>query len=185
MKKIPEAIRRAREQWSHTGRGRPPGAPEPGPGQESVWDYPRPPAVRPCGRRVRVEFAGVVVADSTGAMKVCETASPPTVYLPPADVREDLLVPVAKRTLCEWKGQARYWTLRVGERVAEAAVWAYADAWPGFESVAGWYAFMPGAMDACYVGDDRVTAQSGGFYGGWITPDIVGPFKGGPGTGHW
>ncbi|HKL63853.1 MAG TPA: DUF427 domain-containing protein [Woeseiaceae bacterium] len=185
MKNIPDTIRRAREQWRNRGDGRPAGAPVPGPGQESVWDYPRPPALRPSERRVRVEFAGVLVADSSRALKLCETASPPTYYLPPEDVRGDLLVPVRKRTLCEWKGQARYWSLVVGDRVAEAAVWAYPDAWGGFEPVAGWYAFMPGSMDACYVGEDRVTAQAGSFYGGWITPDIVGPFKGEPDTGHW
>lgn len=185
MKKVPAAIRRARDQWSHTGRSRPAGAKEPGPGQESVWDYPRPPALRPCERRVQVEFAGVLVADSTAAMKLCETASPPTYYLPPQDVREDLLAPAGKRSLCEWKGQARYWSVVVGDRVAEAAVWAYPDAWDEYELIAGWYAFMPGAMDACYVGGDRVEAQAGGFYGGWITPGIVGPFKGDPGTGHW
>ncbi len=185
MKKLPDAIRRARESWSHTGRGRPPGAPEPGPGQESVWDYPRPPAIVPCPRPVRVEFAGETVAASDRAMKVCETASPPTYYLPPDDVREDLLVPSPRRTMCEWKGQARYWSLKVGDRVAESAVWAYPDAWERFETIAGWYAFMPAAMDACRVGDDLVRAQAGGFYGGWITPDVLGPFKGEPGTGHW
>ncbi|MEJ2603592.1 MAG: DUF427 domain-containing protein [Gammaproteobacteria bacterium] len=185
MKKIPDAMRRAREGWTNRGERRPPGAPAPGPGQESVWDYPRPPAIVPCPRRVRVEFAGETVADTRHAVKVCETASPPTYYVPPGDVREDLLVPVGRRTLCEWKGQARYWSLRVGDRVAEAAVWAYPEAWGPFDRIAGWYAFMPAAMDACWVGDDRVRAQAGGFYGGWITPDVLGPFKGEAGTGHW
>lgn len=185
MSKIPKVIRRARERWSATGGSRPPGAIEPGPGQESVWDYPRPPALVPCPRGVRVEFGGEVVAESERAMKVCETASPPTYYLPPEDVREDLLVPCRRRTLCEWKGQARYWSVMAGGRVAEAAVWAYPDAWHEFAAIAGWYAFMPGAMDACYVGGARVRSQAGGYYGGWITPDVVGPFKGEPGTGHW
>ena len=185
MKRIPDSIRRAREKWRDTARRRPRDVPRPGPGQESVWDYPRPPAVVACARPVRVEFAGEVIAATDGALKVCETASPPTYYLPPGDVRRECLIASGRRTLCEWKGQASYFHVRIGERQADDAVWCYREPWPGFEAIAGYLAFMPGAMDACWVGEDQVTPQPGRFYGGWVTPDVLGPFKGEPGTGHW
>jgi len=178
-------LERARAAWSYRGQRRPDFANTPGDGQESVWDYPRPPAFVPDSRLVEVYVGDTLLVRTDHAIRALETGSPPTFYLPPEDVREDLLVPVHRRTLCEWKGQARYWSLVAGDRSAEAAVWAYPDARGGFERIAGWYAFMPGAMDACYVGDDRVAAQAGSFYGGWITPDILGPYKGEPGTGHW
>jgi uncharacterized protein (DUF427 family) len=155
------------------------------PGQESVWDYPRPPRVEPVRQRIRVEFVGVVIADTGRAYRVIETASPPTYYLPPADIRMECLEPSAHRSVCEWKGQARYWSVRVGDRVVADAAWSYPDPLAGFEAIRDHVAFYPGKMDACYVGDQRVTPQPGGFYGGWITPDIVGPFKGDPGTTHW
>lgn len=154
-------------------------------GQESVWSYPRPPSLEPELRRVRVVFAGETVADTTRAMRICETASPPCYYLPPEDVRTDWLERAPGRSLCEWKGQARYHTLRIGDRVAEQAAWSYPTPRERYAAIAGWLAFFAQRVDACYVGEHRVTPQPGGFYGGWITPELVGPFKGAPGSEGW
>jgi uncharacterized protein (DUF427 family) len=153
---------------------------------ERVADYPRPPAVAPCGRRVRLELAGEVLADSTRALRVLETHHPPTVYLPPDDVRGDLLVPSGVRpTWCEFKGAARYLDGVVGERRARAVGWTYPDPTRGFEALRDHVAFYPGRVDAAWMGDERVEAQEGDFYGGWITRDLVGPYKGPPGTLTW
>ncbi|MCS6939412.1 MAG: DUF427 domain-containing protein [Roseiflexaceae bacterium] len=157
----------------------------PGPGQESVWDYPRPPRVEPTSRHIRVVFGGVTIADTRRALRVLETSHPPTYYIPPDDVRMEHLTPTNKRSFCEFKGMAGYYTVQVGEKRAENAAWFYARPSPGYEALAGYIAFYPGRMDACYVDDERVVAQEGDFYGGWITSDIVGPFKGGPGTWGW
>lgn len=157
----------------------------PGPGQESVWDYPRPPRLEPTPKRVAITFAGVLVADTVGAFRVLETSHPPTYYLPPADVRSDLLEPAGGGSFCEWKGAAAYWTLRVGDRVAERVAWCYPRPTPAFAPIAGYLAFYAGPLDEATVGGQPVTPQPGGFYGGWITPDVVGPFKGGPGSMGW
>lgn len=157
----------------------------PGPGQESVWDYPRPPRVEPTSRRVRVIFGGVTIADTRRALRVLETSHPPTYYIPPGDIRMEYLTPTGKRSFCEFKGIAGYYTVQVGERRAGNAAWFYAQPSSGYEAIAGYVAFYPSRMDACYVDDELVVAQEGDFYGGWITSDIVGPFKGGPGTWGW
>lgn len=164
---------------------RPKNAVTPGPGQESVWDYPRPPRVEPVSERVRVEIEGVVLADTTRALRVLETASPPTYYIPSEDVRTHYLEPSRSRTVCEWKGTASYWAVRIGERFVADAAWSYEEPSSGFEAIEGYLAFYPGRVDACYVGEERVTPQSGRFYGGWITSKVVGPFKGDPGTEGW
>lgn len=155
------------------------------PGQESVWDYPRPPRVETTSRRVRVIFNGQVIADSTRALRVLETSHPPTYYIPQADIRMDLLEPTARRSVCEFKGAAGYWTIRVGDRRAEDAAWSYANPARGFEAIGDHLAFYASRVDACYVDDEQVQAQAGDFYGGWITAEIVGPFKGAPGTWGW
>ena len=167
------------------GWGRPVEIQVPGPGQESVWDYPRPPRVEPVARRIRVEFGGIVLAETDAAFRVLETASPPVYYLPPADVRTEYLEPSPRSTICEWKGLANYRSVRVGERFAEDAAWSYPQPNPGYEAIRDYLAFYAGKMDACTVGGVRVTPQPGRFYGGWVTPDIVGPFKGEPGTEMW
>jgi uncharacterized protein (DUF427 family) len=159
--------------------------PEPGPGQESVWDYPRPPRIEPTGRRVRVLVDGVVVADTTRALRVLETASPPTFYIPPDDVRLDLLEPEARHTTCEWKGEASYWAVRVGGRVVASVGWSYPRPRPAFEAIRDHLAFYAGRVDEAWVDDERVEPQPGDFYGGWVTSEIVGPFKGEPGTLGW
>src|SRR4051812_11620702 len=159
--------------------------PVPGPGQESVWDYPRPPRVEPSGRRVRIVVEGVTIVDTTRAYRVLETSHPPAWYVPPEDVRLDLVESSAGTSFCEYKGRATYRSLRVGDRVIRDAAWVYEQPAPGFEAIAHHLAFYPGRVDACYVDDERVLAQAGDFYGGWVTSDIVGPFKGGPGTIGW
>ena len=158
---------------------------EPGPGQESVWDYPRPPRVEPSRRHVRVVFAGRTIAESDRALRVLETAGPPVYYVPPEDVRTDLLRPAPGITVCEWKGNARYHDVVVGDRVAGRAAWTYAAPNPGYEAIAGHVAFYPGRVDGAFLDDERVRPQPGEYYGGWITEDIVGPFKGEPGTETW
>ena len=157
----------------------------PGPGQESVWDYPRPPAVEPVGEAVRVEFAGRVVAASTRALRVLETSHPPTVYIPPDDVDLSLLAETARTSGCEWKGRAVYLDLVAdGRRVPDAA-WRYPAPTERFADLKGYVAFYPGRTDGCWIGDERVEPQPGGFYAGWITSRVVGPFKGEPGTWGW
>lgn len=158
---------------------------EPGPGQESVWDYPRPPRVEATSKLIRVVFNGETVAESTRAYRILETSHPPAYYIPPEDVRMDLLTPTAKRTFCEFKGAASYWTLQVGDRVSENAAWSYPRPTPGFEDIQDYLCFYASRVDACYVDGEQVQPQAGDFYGGWITSDIVGPFKGGPGTRGW
>jgi len=158
---------------------------EPGPGRESVWDYPRPPRVEPSARRVRVLFNGRVVADTSRALRVLETSHPPVYYVPADDVRVEFLRPSRHHTFCEFKGRASYVTLSVGDRTSRDAAWFYPRPAAGYESLRDHYAFYPSRVDACYVDDEPVEAQEGDFYGGWITRDVVGPFKGGPGTRGW
>jgi uncharacterized protein (DUF427 family) len=158
---------------------------QPGPGQESVWDYPRPPRLEPSAQRIRVEFNGVTIADSQRALRLLETSHPPVYYLPPADVRTEYLVPTNHRSFCEWKGQARYYTVAVGDRQALNAAWDYPQPPQQYAGIREYLAFYPAQMAACYVGTERVQPQTGCFYGGWITSDIVGPFKGSSGTWGW
>ena len=158
---------------------------EPGPGQESVWDYPRPPRLEPTALRLTVELGGVVIADSTSALRVVETSQAPAYYFPPGDVAVEHLGPSTHRTLCEWKGLASYRSVVVGDRVAEEAAWTYPDPVPGFAPLADHLAFFAQRMDRCTVDGEVVAPNPGNFYGGWVTSRVVGPFKGGPGTSHW
>ena len=152
---------------------------------ESVWVYPRPPRVEPCGRVARVELGGLVVAESGDALRVLETSHPPAIYLPRRDVRPGALRPTARRTWCEFKGVATHFDVVAGDRVARAAAWAYDEPSPGYEALRDHVAFYPARMDACLLGGERVDAQDGDFYGGWITADLLGPFKGRSGTAGW
>ncbi len=158
---------------------------EPKPGQESVWDYPRPPRLEPTTKQIRVEFGGEVIASTNRAFRVLETSHPPVYYLPPADVRMDLLTRASGSSYCEWKGHAGYYDLTVGDRTVRQAAWFYPRPSAAFLPIAEYVAFYPSKMDACYVDGELVQAQPGDFYGGWITSDIVGPFKGGHGTWGW
>ncbi len=144
--------------------------------RESVWDYPRPPRVEPCTERLRVVLGGIVIADSLAGFRVLETSHPPTYYLPKADFVPGTLQPHPRRTVCEWKGEASYWTLQAGGQKAEAAAWSYENPTPGFAAIGGCVAVYADRVNACFVGEEQVTPQ-GGFYGGWITSRIDGPFK--------
>ena len=157
----------------------------PGPGQESVWDYPRPPRVEPVPERIRVVVDGVAVADTTRAVRVLETAGAPVYYLPREDVRMDLLRASGSATSCEWKGGASYWSYESGERRILDVAWSYERPNAGFETIAGHLAFYAGRVDEAWVGDERATPQPGGFYGGWLTGRITGPVKGEPGSLGW
>jgi uncharacterized protein (DUF427 family) len=181
MSDPPNWLRAARSAWSNTGARRPPIAIDPGPGQESVWDYPRPPVVVADDRHVVVGDLSAPLADTRASLRVLETASPPTFYLPPDDVDLERLVPAAGRSFCEWKGEATYLSV---DDAASPIAWTYRAPFVEFTSLAGYVAFYPGRV-ACFVDGERVRAQAGGFYGGWITDEIVGPFKGEPGTGGW
>ena len=158
---------------------------EPGPGQESVWDYPRPPRVEVGTMHVVVEFGGRVIADTRRPVRVLETSQAPGFYLPAADVDRSVLVASSRRSTCEWKGVASYFSVRVGERVTTDAAWSYSEPWEGFEPIAGHIAFYAQHMDACLVDGEVVQANEGDFYGGWVTSKVVGPFKGGAGTWGW
>lgn len=156
-----------------------------GPGQESVWDYPRPPRVEPVAELIRVVFNGVEIARTTSAKRVLETSHPPTYYIPQADIAMQYLKPTAQRSFCEFKGAASYWSISVDGRVSPNAAWMYAQPSSGYEAIQNHLAFYASRVDACFVGDEQVQAQEGDFYGGWITSKIVGPFKGGAGTWGW
>ena len=178
----PDWLRAARDKWINTGAARPPFAHQPGPGQESVWDYPRPPAVRPDPRLVVVGEDDDPIARSTRALKVMETAGPPVFYLPFADVGFDRLVELRGSSVCEWKGAARYWALSDGSD--RAVAWDYPKPFAEYPELVDHVAFYPGRV-RCTVAGERVRAQPGEFYGGWVTDDVVGPFKGEPGTEGW
>ena len=164
---------------------RPPDAVVPGPGQESVWDYPRPPALEPVAERIMVRFAGEVIADTIRAYRVLETSHPPVYYLPPSDIRMDLIQPAPGSSICEFKGEASYVTIIAGGRKSERAGWVYKQPTRPFVAIAGFFAFYASRVDEAFVGEEIVAAQPGDFYGGWITSRIVGQFKGAPGTLGW
>lgn len=171
--------------WQYTGRDRPPFAIAPGPGQESVWDYPRPPRIMRDTRHVVVRAGDAVLADTRRALRVIETASPPTFYLPPDDLDLSLLQRAAGSSHCEWKGQAAYWSVLLPDAgVLDAVAWSYPQPYAAFALLANHVSCYPARLD-CSVNGERVRAQPGGFYGGWVTDEVVGPFKGLPGTGHW
>lgn len=168
--------------WDYRGQRRPEFAIDPAEGQESVWDYPRPPVTRATSRLVEVRHGSEVIARTSRSYRVLETASPPTFYIPPGDVARDALVAAPGHSVCEWKGAARYWALTGEPRTPVA--WDYPRPRARFELLKGYICFYPGRID-CFIDGERVQPQPGGFYGGWITKDVVGPFKGEPGTGHW
>lgn len=170
--------------WKFTGNQRPSFAQKPTESQESVWDYPRPPACVDDPRQVIVRCGELELARSQRAVRVLETASPPTVYIPRSDVNLELLTATSNQSFCEWKGAATYWTLQHGETVIRNCGWSYDDPSPAFEKIRGYLSFYPALLE-CWVGEERAQPQGGGFYGGWVTPEIVGPWKGEAGTGGW
>lgn len=158
---------------------------EPGPGQESVWDYPRPPRMEDVEEKVKVVFGGVTLAYTERAKRVLETSHPPVYYVPPEDIRMEHLKPSDATSYCEWKGRTGYYDVVTEERTAERAAWFYPSPTSSFKDLEGYVAFYPSKMDACWVGGEKVEAQEGDFYGGWVTSNVVGPFKGAPGTWGW
>ena len=160
-------------------------APAPAPGQESVWDYPRPPRIEPTTKHIRVIFNGITIADTHNAYRVLETSHPPVYYIPPQDVQTQYLKSTPRQTYCEYKGAARYYTITVNNKTIDNAAWYYPNPAPGYEPIKNHIAVYPSLMDVCYIDNEPVTPQPGDFYGGWITRDIVGPFKGDPGTRGW
>jgi uncharacterized protein (DUF427 family) len=174
----------ARAMWKWRGQVRPAFAKTPAQGQESVWDYPRPPRIEDDPRRVVVRLGKAVVAETQRARRVLETAAPPTFYLPPEDVDTSLVEDSPGSSFCEWKGEARYWTVVARERRVNNAAWSYDRPLARFAAIAGWFAFYPALLD-CSLDGEVVRPQPGRFYGGWVTDEIVGPFKGEPGSGGW
>jgi uncharacterized protein (DUF427 family) len=177
------ASREASNMWKHRGQERPDFAVIPEPGQESVWDYPRPPKLAPDERLVEVYDGQKVIASSSRTCRVLETAHPPSFYVPSKDVNWELLVLAPGSSFCEWKGAATYWTLSYNPKVGVVG-WSYPEPSPAFKQIRDHISFYP-ALLSCYVAGERARAQPGRFYGGWITSEIVGPFKGEPGTESW
>ena len=152
---------------------------------ESVWDYPRPPLVERTSKHIQVIFAGKIIADTNKAYRVLETSHPPTYYIPPEDVCLDCLSMTNRRSVCEYKGVAVYYDLGIGQKTSRDAAWSYLNPNTGYEAIKDHISFYPSKVDVCYVDGEEVIAQQGDFYGGWITSDIIGPFKGVAGTEGW
>lgn len=164
----------------------PPVRPDPPrPGQESVWDYPRPAVAEPTAATIRIELGGTVIAETTRAVRTLETSHPPSYYIPPEDIAPGVLVPAQGSSFCEWKGHARYFDVVAGGERRERAAWSYPDPTSAFAVLRDHVAFYAAAMDACFVDGEHVVPQPGGFYGGWITSAVAGPFKGVPGSRFW
>jgi uncharacterized protein (DUF427 family) len=157
----------------------------PKPGQESVWDYPRPPRLESSPKHLKILFNGVIIADSRKAYRVLETSHPPVYYIPPEDIQMEYLKPSSQGSYCEWKGMARYYAIVFGEQQVINAAWSYPNPTPNFAPIKDYVAFYPALMEACYVDGEKVIPQPGQFYGGWITSDIVGPFKGESNSWGW
>lgn len=158
---------------------------QPGAGQESVWDYPRPPSIEQTSRHIVISVDGQTVADTTRALRVCETSHPPVYYVPRDDITSGVLVAGHGSSYCEFKGPATYWSLSVAGRIEPEVGWSYENPSPAYAAMAGAVAFYPGRVDTATVDGERVRPQAGGFYGGWITDEVVGPFKGEPDTSGW
>jgi uncharacterized protein (DUF427 family) len=180
----PDSLESARAQWRWRGQDRPPFAEIPKPGQRSVWDFPRPPELIRDKREIKVHWGKTLVARTCGAWTVRETSHPPTFYLPISDVNDRLLRPTGRGSFCEWKGPALYWDLLDGERHLPRVAWSYPHPLAGAEPLAKCIAFYAHHLN-CLVDGAPVTPQSGGFYGGWITPELSGPFKGEPNSSSW
>ncbi len=155
------------------------------PGQVSVWSFPRPAIAEPTAAHIVIQLGGAIIADTRRAVRTLETSHPPSYYIPPDDILADALVPVAGSSFCEWKGVARYCDVAGGREHRPRAAWFYPEPTPAFAIVRNHVAFYAGAMDACWLDGERVVPQPGGFYGGWITSGVAGPFKGVPGSAYW
>jgi len=156
-----------------------------GPHQESVWSYPRPAIAEPCGARIAIMHAGVVLADTTRSIRTLETSHPPSYYIPPADILPGALRRAGGGSFCERKGAAVYWDVVIGDVLLPRVGWSYPDPSPAFAMLRDHVAFYAGPFDRCCVDGETVVPQPGEFYGGWITSGVAGPFKGGPGSWGW
>ena len=170
--------------WTWRGQARPPFAQPPSAVQESVWDYPRPPVIRADSREVIVRVGGIEVVRTSRAQRLLETASPPGFYLPFEDTLAGAFTPVAGQSHCEWKGVARYWTIAAGGVQLTAAAWSYDSPYAPYGALRDHVAIYATEAE-CLVNGERVRPQDGGFYGGWVTDEIIGPWKGDAGTGGW
>ncbi|AWH74704.1 hypothetical protein DCS32_11215 [Dokdonia sp. Dokd-P16] len=177
MKKVPSWIQEHRDSWEYRGQKRPPFAITPSEGQESVWDYPRPPKITIDQRQIIVRHKDTIIAATTRAFRITETASPPTYYIPQEDIDMELLEEAVGSSHCEWKGAAAYWDITLPSTTFKNAAWSYPDPYEEFIDISNSISFYPAILD-CYIDDEKVRPQPGGFYGGWITNEIVGPVKG-------
>jgi len=153
--------------------------------KESVWDYPRPPRLEKTTKHLQIFFADVLIADTHRAARILETSHPPVYYVPPGDIRMEFLFASPHHTFCEWKGMAKYYNIRVAEREEKNAAWFYSKPLRPYDDIRNYVAFYPSRMDRCLIDGEVAEAQPGDFYGGWITGDVIGPFKGGPGSSGW
>ena len=177
-------VQQARDKWQWRGQARPEFAHATGHGEESVWDYPRPPIIAPDFRHVLVRVDDTVIAESDDAIRVLETAGPPTVYVAPESVRDEYLMPNGSHSTCEWKGITEEFDLRIGDLKIPSVAWCYRETFPEFEALAGWFSFYPALLD-CRIDGEIAYPQPGSYYGGWVTREIIGPFKGEPGSESW
>jgi len=153
---------------------------------ESVWDYPRPPRLEPTPRHLCITHGGIVLADTTHALRILETSHPPVYYIPPADIAMQYLIPSPRRgSFCEFKGTATYWSIQLPDATSPDAAWSYAHPSPPYAALRNHLAFYASRVDECTVDGELVIPQPGDFYGGWITSHVQGPFKGPPGTMGW
>jgi uncharacterized protein (DUF427 family) len=163
-----------------------PVSPDPvAPGQESVWSYPRPPRAEPTSRHIRITHGGMVLAETSSSIRTLETSHPPSYYIPQADIAMSLLTATDRTSFCEWKGHAVYWTVAIAGSVFRDVGWSYPEPTRGFSVLRDHIAFYAAPFDRCLVDNVDVVPQPGAFYGGWITPDLAGPFKGVPGSSFW
>ena len=184
MNELTEQIRLARSKWKYRGDTRPDFALVPGEGQESVWDYPRPPKIEPDNRTVVVSFKTFVLAESTKTIRILETSSPPVFYIPKKDIDLTKLKKGKGSSLCEWKGRASYYNIIIEEYMIMNCGWKYENPFNGYEKIRDYIAFYPSMLD-CFVNGEKVLSQPGEFYGGWVTSEIIGPFKGEKGSESW
>ncbi len=174
---IPDWAKIRRAEWQNRGQKRPPFAIDPKDGEESVWDYPRPPAIIQDSRTVTVKCGDELIAETNRAIRILETASPPTFYIPKEDINTDLLITYPGSSACEWKGNAKYWSVQIGSSIHQGIAWSYPDPFEDYIKIKDHLSFYPAKVD-CYINGEKVRPQPGGFYGGWITNEIIGPFKG-------
>ena len=184
MAKVTEWARKSRLKWEYTGQKRPDFAIEPKDGQESVWDYPRPPVIVADQRQILIKRGDIEICNTCKAVRILETAGAPTFYFPPSEINQEHLIEAGGGSWCEWKGRAAYWSVHVGGEVLESVGWSYPDPFPEYEGIKDYLSFYPSELE-CYIEGERVAPQPGGFYGGWVTSEIVGPIKGEPDSENW